>query len=120
MGGSDRGPTELDTAVENRGIPEDDVTIGDEDEEALSAGATSAEVEHEEARRRPEGGAAGHRRQEEPPARAPDDEAEAAARGGQPGGDRPSESERPDGTASRWGAGEDPDSAVSPSKKRVK
>jgi hypothetical protein len=109
LGGSQRGPGTLDDAKRNQGRPEEDVTFKDEDPEGLAAGETADEQERRRhAARAPGLGGSEGRRPGETPVHGPDevDEAE-AARSAQPGGDRPSESERPDRPRSRWGAGPD-------------
>jgi hypothetical protein len=107
IGGSQRGPGALDAAKRNHGRPDQDATFTDQDPQALAAGVT-AEDDERQRRKTPApglGGAEG-RRPGEIPVHGPDEEDEAqAARSEQPGGDRPSESERPDRPRSRWGAG---------------
>src|SRR4051812_45620192 len=103
-GGSRRGTAQLDIANDNRGVPPDEATKGDDEDQALASGETTGETKRRQARDRTEEPTV----RERPPTSHPDEETE-AAKSAQPGGDRPSESERPTGRMSRWGRGPDDD-----------
>src|SRR5688500_2349880 len=109
IGASDRGPEDLDRAKKNRGLPPDAVTVDEEDEQALSSGRT-VEEERKSARERADQASQKKTPRSEPRVRsaaeAEEEAAAEAARAAQPGGARPSESERPQGPRSRWGDGQ--------------
>jgi hypothetical protein len=103
-GNSGRGPKDLDQAKENLRLPPEAVTIRAGEEHALAAGDTEQEELQEIARDIALEHPSPRPPQPEPPHRSGAlDEGMTAAVGDQPGGDTPSDSERPDKPASRWG-----------------
>jgi hypothetical protein len=110
QGGSQRGPAQLDSARQNRGIHQADVTIDSPDDLPQASGG-SVGSERRRAQSADESAGAGRRASPEnanPPVRSSeqdgneseDDENE----DGLPGGGRGSESERPPHPNSRWGS----------------
>jgi hypothetical protein len=107
IGGSQRGTRDLDAAKQNLDLPPEEATIDEQESPGLSAGETTEEAERlaKEARTRRAENTSRPARGPVPVRNAEDDEEADAARSEQPGGDRPSESERPDSSRSRWGRG---------------